>query len=101
MNLYFKFSFEGTRRLVSGVITQGARHTPDYVVLYRVSYSLDGHRWNVYKENDTERVTCSANGILYKALLKTHFQLIILYIMLIQSLYDQFFTLNGCLRIID
>lgn len=43
--------------LISGVITQGARHTPDFVTQYRVSYSIDGQRWDIYKENGTERVT--------------------------------------------
>lgn len=52
----FSLYFKGITRLVSGVITQGARHTPDYVAQYRVSYSLDGQRWTVYKENGTERV---------------------------------------------
>ena len=52
----FSLYFIGITRLVSGVITQGARHTPDYVAQYRVSYSLDGQRWTVYKENGTERV---------------------------------------------
>lgn len=42
--------------LVSGVITQGARHTPDWVTEYRVSYSLDGQRWDYYKENGTAKV---------------------------------------------
>ena len=52
----FSLYFIGITRLVSGVITQGARHTPDYVAQYRVSYSLDGQRWTVYRENGTERV---------------------------------------------
>ena len=52
----FSLYFKGITRLVSGVITQGARHTPDYVAQYRVSYSLDGQRWTVYRENGTERV---------------------------------------------
>lgn len=42
--------------LVSGVITQGARHTSDWVTEYRVSYSLDGQRWDYYKENGTAKV---------------------------------------------
>ena len=42
--------------LVSGVTTQGARHTPDFVTQYRVGYSIDGQRWTIYKENGTERV---------------------------------------------
>ena len=42
--------------LVSGVTTQGARHTPDFVTQYRVGYSIDGQRWTIYRENGTERV---------------------------------------------
>lgn len=42
--------------LISGVVTQGARHTPDFVDQYRVSYSIDGQRWDIYKENGKERV---------------------------------------------
>ena len=42
--------------LISGVITQGARHTPDFVDQYRVSYSVDGQRWDIYKENGEEKV---------------------------------------------
>lgn len=42
--------------LISGVITQGARHTPDFVDQYRVSYSIDGQRWDIYKENGKEKV---------------------------------------------
>lgn len=42
--------------LISGVVTQGALHTPDFVDQYRVSYSIDGQRWDIYKENGKERV---------------------------------------------
>lgn len=42
--------------LISGVVTQGARHTPDFVTQYRVGYSIDGQRWNIYKENGTDKV---------------------------------------------
>ena len=44
--------------LISGVITQGASHTLDFVDQYRVSYSIDGQRWDIYKENGKEKVLC-------------------------------------------
>jgi len=47
---------KGIIMLISGVITQGARHTPDFVDQYRVSYSIDGQRWDIYKENGEEKV---------------------------------------------
>ncbi len=47
---------KGIILLVGGVTTQGARHTPDFVTSYRVSYSIDGQRWTIYKENGTEKV---------------------------------------------
>ena len=52
------FLFEGTVRLVSGVITQGwrTRYSLDFVTQYRVSHSLDGQRWDIYKEDGQERV---------------------------------------------
>ena len=51
--------------LISGVVTQGARHTPDFVTQYRVGYSIDGQRWNIYKENGTDKVTiCICKHVL-------------------------------------
>ena len=46
----------GTVRVVCAVATQGYRGGSNWVTSYKVHLSPDGITWNVYKENNVEKV---------------------------------------------
>ena len=46
----------GDFRLVSGILTQGKSDTDDWVTEYRLGHSIDGKKWNIYKEDGKEKV---------------------------------------------
>ena len=48
---------------ITGIATQGAEDSGSYVTEYKVLYSADAIKWEIYMENQQEKVSAAQPGI--------------------------------------
>ena len=53
----------GTVRSVCAVATQGTRNQDVWTTCYKLHLSTDGVAWNIYKENNAEKVNVSISQV--------------------------------------
>ena len=62
----------GTRYYVTGVSTQGRRAAKEYVTVFNIMYSDNGHNWFYYTDEDKIIVVCERARTTSKALSVYH-----------------------------
>jgi len=61
----FLFIDLGSRYYVTGVATQGRRAAKEYVTIYNLMYSDNGHNWFYYTDEDKIIVVCYINKKIF------------------------------------
>ena len=56
ISFYLKVDLGPKLRLVTAVASQGSHNYDEWVTQYKLSYSLDGGKWNYYKDLDIVKV---------------------------------------------